>query len=168
MEFRVLGPLEVATAGGAVPVTGPKRRALLARFLVSAGETLAATRLADDLWLGNPPRSVTTTLQTFVYQLRRRYGIEALRTTPAGYVLDVGAEQVDARRFEQLVHAALAGATADPAAAMRSLRAGLDMWAGDAYAEFTDRAVGARGGHAARPVACRRGRGVGGLRDRRR
>jgi class 3 adenylate cyclase/DNA-binding SARP family transcriptional activator len=94
--------------------------------------------VADDLWLGNPPRSVSTTLQTFVYQLRRRYGIEALRTTPAGYVLDVDDDAIDARRFETQMHAALGRAASDPGGAMRSLRAALDCWAGDAYHEFVD------------------------------
>ncbi len=138
MEFRVLGPLEVLTSGGAVPLTGPKRRALLARFLVGAGETISAAMLADDLWAGNPPRSVTTTLQTFVYQLRRRYGIEALRTTPAGYVLDVESEQVDAHRFEMLTRAAIAGAPTDPVAAYRDLGQALALWSGSAYVEFAD------------------------------
>ena len=136
MEFRVLGPLEVFTAGGEVSLTGPKRRALLARFLVSAGETLAAALLADDLWHGSPPRSSATTLQTFVYQLRRRYGIEALRTTPAGYVLDIDASQLDAQRFEHALQNALATAPTDPAAAMPALRHALELWRGAAYGEF--------------------------------
>jgi DNA-binding SARP family transcriptional activator/class 3 adenylate cyclase len=136
VEFRVLGPLEVFTAGGAVSVTGPKRRALLARFLVSAGETLSAATLADDLWQGSPPRSSTTTLQTFVYQLRRRYGIEALRTTPAGYVLELDPAQFDSHAFEVAVRDATAIAARDPRAAMVALRAAIDMWRGDAYVEF--------------------------------
>ncbi|MCU1465047.1 MAG: transcriptional regulator [Actinomycetia bacterium] len=140
VEFRVLGPLEVSTAGGAVTVTGPKRRALLARFLVDAGETLSAERLIDDLWDGAPPRSATTTLQTFVYQLRRRYGIEGLRTTPAGYVLEVDGSDVDTQRFERAAGQARAGARSDPAAAMHALRAALDMWRGRAYAEFANEA----------------------------
>ncbi|MDQ1476510.1 MAG: hypothetical protein QOE62_1739, partial [Actinomycetota bacterium] len=136
MEFRVLGPLEVSTAGGPVTVTGPKRRALLARFLVDAGETLSAERLIDDLWDGAPPRSATTTLQTFVYQLRRKYGIESLRTTPAGYVLEVDGSDVDTQRFERAARAARADARSDPMAAMHALRTALDMWRGRAYAEF--------------------------------
>ena len=90
MEFRVLGPFEVRTAGGAaIALTGPKRRALLGLFVLNAGEVMPASRLADELWHGEPPKSVATTLQTFIYQLRRRYGIEELVTTASGYVLDV-------------------------------------------------------------------------------
>ena len=57
VEFRVLGPLEVGTAGGEVPLTGPKRRALLALFLVHAGHVISVDRLAEDLWQGEPPKS---------------------------------------------------------------------------------------------------------------
>ncbi|MDQ1380243.1 MAG: hypothetical protein QOJ71_962, partial [Actinomycetota bacterium] len=138
MEFRVLGPLEVSTAGGPVTVTGPKRRALLARFLVDAGETLSADRLIDELWDGAPPRSATTTLQTFVYQLRRKYGIEPLRTTPAGYVLEVDGSDVDSQRFERTAREARGGARSNPVAATHALRAALDMWRGRAYAEFAN------------------------------
>lgn len=136
MEFRVLGPLEVRTAGGAaITLTGPKRRALLALFVLNAGEIIPSARLADELWGGSPPKSASTTLQTFVYQLRRRYGVEELLTTPSGYLLDAKPEQIDARQFERAVDDACAGAVDNPQRAMRALGAALQMWRGPAYAD---------------------------------
>ena len=138
MEFRVLGPLEVVTPGGPVPLTGPKRRALLALLLMNAGEALSGDRLADELWNGAPPRSVSTTLPTFVYQLRRRYGIEALQTTPAGYVLEAEPDSIDAHRFERLVADARARLVDEPAGAKAALQDALALWRGGAYSEFAD------------------------------
>ena len=137
VEFQVLGPLEVRTAGGAaVPLTGPKRRALLGLFVLNAGEVVPAARLADELWQGAPPKSVSTTLQTFIYQLRRRYGVEELVTTPSGYLLDAKPEQIDAHQFERAVDDARATAADQPRRAMLALAGALQMWRGPAYAEF--------------------------------
>ena len=136
MEFRVLGPLEVFDSEGAVPITGPKRRALLAFFVANAGRVLSRDAIADALWSGEPPPSAVTTLQTFVYQLRKRYGIEDLRTTAAGYVLEVPADAIDAARFGRAADAAAGQVTRAPAPAITALRAALAMWRGDAYADF--------------------------------
>jgi DNA-binding response OmpR family regulator len=59
----------------------------LALFVLNAGDVVSSSRLADELWSGSPPKSASTTLQTFVYQLRRRYGIEETRGTHAVQVV---------------------------------------------------------------------------------
>src|SRR5262249_34991043 len=115
---------------------GPKRRALLARLIVAAGEALSIERLVDELWNGEPPRSALRTLPTFVYQLRRRYGIEELQTTPAGYVLNADAHDIDARRFEIAVAEAVARGAKDSSGSAAALHDALAMWRGDAYEEF--------------------------------
>jgi len=71
MEFRILGPLEVASDDDVLEVHGAKTRALLALFLVHANQVVAQDRLIDDLWEGAPPNSATPTLQTYVSQLRK-------------------------------------------------------------------------------------------------
>jgi len=49
MEFRILGPLEVADGDRRLPVTGTRERALLAVLLIHAGEVVSADRLAEEL-----------------------------------------------------------------------------------------------------------------------
>ena len=44
MQFRILGPLEVSSAGGEVSLGGPKPRALLAVLLLHANEVVPADR----------------------------------------------------------------------------------------------------------------------------
>ena len=47
--FGILGPLEVLRSGRAVPLGGPRQRAMLALLLVEANRAVSMDRLAQDL-----------------------------------------------------------------------------------------------------------------------
>jgi predicted ATPase/DNA-binding SARP family transcriptional activator len=130
--FRVLGPLEVTAGGAAVPVGGPKQRALLGALLVHAGEPVPAQRLVEQLWGEDPPPTATTALQVHISGLRKAIGA-ALLTTPAGYRLAAGADQVDHLRFEQAVRDALGHLPDHPARAAAGLAAALELWQGEPF-----------------------------------
>jgi DNA-binding SARP family transcriptional activator len=136
VEFRILGPLEVASDDGLVEVPGAKCRVLLALLLVRANHVVAADRLVDDLWDGAPPKSGTATLQTYVYQLRKTLQLESLLTRPGGYVLGVAPGDLDALRFEHALAEVSRGddASADWVAAR--LGEALAWWRGDALADW--------------------------------
>ena len=104
MEFRILGPLEVVADGQPVPIGGRRQRALLARLLLSANETVSTDALIDAVWGEAPPETAPKALQNSVSQLRRLLAESgpALVTGAGGYSLRVGEDDVDARRFEQL------------------------------------------------------------------
>src|SRR5436305_2420386 len=70
-EFGILGPLEVSRSGRAVPLGGPRQRAVLALLLLEANRVVSMDRLAEDVWGGDPPEGWATTLQTYVFHLRR-------------------------------------------------------------------------------------------------
>ena len=70
-EFGMLGPLEVSRAGRSVPLGGPQQRAVLAILLLEANRVVSMDRLAEELWAGHPPDGWATTLQTYVFHLRR-------------------------------------------------------------------------------------------------
>ncbi|HEX6476925.1 MAG TPA: winged helix-turn-helix domain-containing protein, partial [Acidimicrobiales bacterium] len=111
VEFRVLGPLQVLVEGRPVPLGGAKQRLTLAGMLLHANAVVSVDRLADILWGDLPPDSASSTLQKYVYRLRgviepgRGSGEQAQRliTQPPGYLLRVGADQLDAVRFQDLV-----------------------------------------------------------------
>jgi DNA-binding SARP family transcriptional activator len=63
VEFRILGPLEAVAAGEAVPLGGPKQRALLALLLIHANEVVAVDTLMAELWGESPPRSAQAYIQ---------------------------------------------------------------------------------------------------------
>jgi hypothetical protein len=54
-EFGILGPLEVSRSGRAVPLGGPRQRAVLALLLLEANRVVSMDRLAEDVWGGPQP-----------------------------------------------------------------------------------------------------------------
>lgn len=134
-SFRLLGPLEVLSAGEPVDLGGARPRRLLARLLLTPGRVLSVGRLIDALWDEAPPASAEVTLRSHVARVRRGLatsGVDAsVVTRSPGYLLDLGHEQIDATVFERAITAgrsALANGEAATAAAM--LRAALGLWRG--------------------------------------
>src|SRR4051794_23073946 len=137
MEFRILGPLEVCGEHGSVPLGRIKPRAILAVLLLNANEPVSAERLALALWGEDAPAGAVKTVQVHVSRLRKILGDEkALVTTPAGYRLQVGPDELDLDRFGRLVeqgHAALAAGQAERA--VKVLRDALSLWRGPPLAD---------------------------------
>jgi DNA-binding SARP family transcriptional activator len=103
LEFRILGPLEVARDGRPVPLGGPKQRATLAILLLNANRVVSIEKLADDLYAGSAPVTAVTQVQRQVSELRKALGsADAIETRSPGYVLRVGPDELDLHRFEQL------------------------------------------------------------------
>src|SRR5262250_3332713 len=108
-EFGILGPLEVRRSGRAVPLGGPRQRAVLALLLLEANRVVSFDRLAEDVWGGHPPQGSVTTLHSYVFRLRRALepdrlpGVagDVLVTKDRGYLLRVSREQLDAAIFEE-------------------------------------------------------------------
>src|SRR6266705_1157504 len=142
MEIRLLGPLEVHSRGRPVEVAGRRLRLLLAVLALRPGQVVAAERLIDLLWEeASPPADPANALQALVSRLRRALEAassgERLASRPSGYLLAVEPDQVDALRFERLRrdgHEALAAGRHVQAAA--TLREALELWRGQALAEF--------------------------------
>jgi DNA-binding SARP family transcriptional activator len=132
-RFRILGPVEVADESGPLELGGQKQRALLALLLIHAGEAVASDRIVDELWGDQPPRTVTTSLQNLVSQLRKLLGPDVLVTRPPGYMLRIDREQVDAGRFERLIAEAR---QAEPAERAAKLQEGLALWKGPPLADL--------------------------------
>ena len=141
MEFRILGPLEVADGERVVDLGGPRERVLLARLLISANLVVSADRLAEDLWPGEPPAHWLPTLRVYISRLRRALGpgAAAVLTEPPGYRLRLAAGQLDADIFERLVAAARRDlAEGRPGAAAAGLRRALGLWRGPALSDVAD------------------------------
>jgi DNA-binding SARP family transcriptional activator/tetratricopeptide (TPR) repeat protein len=134
LDVRVLGPLEIAGRDGAIPLPGGKARAALGVLLVHANEGVATDRLIDAIWGERPPATATKSIHVYVSQLRQRLGAGVIATRPPGYVLRLGAGQLDVHRFEQLCAEA---AGADPAVVTVKLHEALRLWRGPPFADFT-------------------------------
>ena len=145
--FGILGPLEVLRSGRAVPLGGPRQRAVLALLLVEVNRAVSMDRLAEDVWSGDPPEEWANTLQTYVFHLRRALEPERLRgdaggvlvTSGRGYLLRAGREQVDAAVFEDGFTAGRAALDAGRHAdAAQTLRQALGLWRGPVLADLAD------------------------------
>ena len=144
MQFRILGPLEVADGDRLVSLAAAQR-SLLALLLLSANEVVSADRLIDELWGEEVPESGRTALQVRVSQLRKALGGAGGRiaTRAPGYLLRVDRDELDLYCFERLVSEADG---AEPAEAAAKLREALGLWRGAplvdlSYASFAQPAI---------------------------
>lgn len=110
LAVRLLGPVKLGWSGTEASLS-PKVQQVLAVLALRPGALVMQETLIAELWPESPPRSATTTMQTYVYQLRQ--ALEALdyrcdaaaivRTEPPGYSLDQHALDIDVLRFRELV-----------------------------------------------------------------
>src|SRR5262245_6703968 len=124
MEFRILGPLEVLSAGQTLDLGGTKQRALLAMLLLHANEVVSSGRLIEALWEEEPPDTAEKGLQGYISQLRKLVGKERLKTVAPGYSLPVGPDELDLARFQLL-------------RTEGRLHEALSLWRGPPLAEFS-------------------------------
>jgi DNA-binding SARP family transcriptional activator len=136
LDFRILGPLEVTTNARRVPIAAGKQRVLLATLLLSANQTVAIEELTERLWGGDPPRGPRGALHTYVTRLRQTLDPHAgdagpIRTSAAGYGIEVAATGLDLIRFRAMVsEARAAGQDGDLTAESAGLTAALALWRG--------------------------------------
>jgi WD40 repeat protein/DNA-binding SARP family transcriptional activator len=95
---------------------------VLAALVVDAGRVCAADRLADALYGPAPPATWRKVVQGSVGRLRQLLGPHAIATVGDGYRLELGDDELDARRFERLV-----GEAADLTTAGEHERAALTL-----------------------------------------
>jgi YVTN family beta-propeller protein len=138
MKFRILGPLEVSSDTGDVPLGGAKKRALLAALLLHANEAVSVDRLVDELWPESPPKTAEKTVRVYVSQLRKVFDDDGrLERQGRGYMLKLDGDDLDAARFEALITEGrdhLAAGKPDRAAV--TLTNALGLWRGPALADF--------------------------------
>lgn len=134
-EVRLLGPVEVWAGDRRAPLGGVRPLAVLSALVVHLGEVLSTERLVDCVWDERAPATAGALVATHVSAVRRALAQvtpdTVIRTRPPGYVADLDASQIDARRFENL----LASGRASVAAGRREeaadlLGEALALWRG--------------------------------------
>lgn len=136
-QFRLLGPLQVSRKDRDCTPSAPKVRQVLSLLFLRCNHTVSTDSLIYELWGEHPPPSAVTTVQTYVYHLRKIIDRQGLAddlhifTRSPGYCLRVDRDAIDVARFESCCHAARAHMGAQEwADAAANLRRGLDMWSG--------------------------------------
>jgi DNA-binding SARP family transcriptional activator len=145
MRFRMLGPLEVWSAEGWTAITAAKWRSLLACLLLRPGQIVSTDSLIFELWGDNPPAKANNLVSIYVHRLRRLIGDTEGRTLAyraPGYMLRVGPDDLDVRKFELLVaEGRNALAAADPETAAALLTEALGLWRGRLLADVPQSAL---------------------------
>lgn len=139
LEFRLLGPVELAVDGEPVPLGPAKRRAVLAALAVDAGRPVPVAALIDRVWGEQPPPEARNTLYSHVARLRRLLAEagaaqEAVLVRRSGaYLLDVDENRVDLLRVRRLVERARGSSDARERVSL--LRGAVGLWRGDALVD---------------------------------
>jgi len=150
MDISVLGPFRAAHAGVHMHLTAVKPRKVFGLLAVHADEVVSVASLVEEVWGESPPRSVQTTLQTYILQIRHLISTalgeeytglpsgakSVLVTEPGGYRLDTHGGVIDVREFDALAsagHRALE--QGDWTTASDYLGRGLALWHGRALGD---------------------------------
>lgn len=136
MHFFILGSFELESSDERIPITAPKQRAVLAALLLNANNEVPIDQLTHFVWDSRPPMTAQTTLQSYIYRLRRLLRPLAraeLITRHHSYVLKVNLADTDLWYFRRLVENARkktgAGELGD---SVLDLRKALAVWRGSA------------------------------------
>ena len=142
ISVRLLGSLSAQLGQQAVTPTAGKQRQILALLALRSGQVVTTSTLAEELWGVYLPRSFAVTLQTYIFQLRRRLATAIperrdikhfLSTRHSGYMLEC---RTDVEEFKRLARAGREEAEAGhPRTASELLRNALTLWRGPALAD---------------------------------
>ena len=115
--------------------------------MLEANRVVSMDRLAEDVWGGDPPEGWVTTLQTYVFHLRRALEPDRARgvsggvlvTRNHGYLLLVNREHLDAALFQDGFTAGRAALEAGRyTEAAETLRQALALWRSPVLADLAD------------------------------
>ncbi|MBT8239931.1 MAG: winged helix-turn-helix domain-containing protein [Acidimicrobiia bacterium] len=135
--IRVLGPIDIVTAGEEVSVGGPQARAILGALAIGAGHAVAVDHLHQTLWGDHPPESADNTLQSYISDLRHILGAASIVRVDHAYRLDIDPQNIDAVRFETLLGGAIASKK-DPGECLRLCKQALCLWRGRPFGDLAD------------------------------
>lgn len=145
-ELRLLGPLDLRTAGESVPIEGTRQRIVLAMLLLEAGRVLPIERLISAVWDDDPPATARTQVHNSISKLRGRLATRglpgAIVTHESGYLIRVPDDALDLARFRALVATGREAARRrEVGTAVATLRAALGVWRGRVAAGIRSRLV---------------------------
>lgn len=124
----MLGPLEAWHDGTPVQLGDQQQRFVLVVLLLNANKPVSSARLAEIVWADREAKP--TLIRGYIKRLRDvvQAGGVGIETTPTGYLLRIGDDQLDTVRFERL--RAEAGRTDDPRRKIELLREAVGLWRG--------------------------------------
>ncbi len=149
VDFRLLGSVEICSAGGdVIRLRRRQERLVLAVLLMEPQRVVSAERLIALVWDKAPPATAWAVLQSLVSRIRGALQAAAdggpgepvrLLARGGGYLLAADPESIDVHRFVGLVQQART--ISEPALRSARLSEALDLWRGPALADAATDAV---------------------------
>jgi DNA-binding SARP family transcriptional activator len=136
LRVSLLGPLRVWIGEKEVHLGPRQQRTTFAALVMRRGVSMSSHQLVEALWGVDAPATAAAIVRTYIYRLRRilgrpLHGLELIRCTDNGYVIDLPSGALDLDRFEELVGAAgQARESGELAGAGSYLAAALALWSG--------------------------------------
>jgi len=138
--------LRILRNGTDITPSAPKLRQVFTLLATYQNGVVPPELFVKELWECGPPATVTATLQTYIYQLRKMLGLArdhnenrippALKTCHGGYSLSLPSSALDSHRFESAVHQGSQQIeNGDFYEAATSLAEALRLWRGPAFAD---------------------------------
>jgi DNA-binding SARP family transcriptional activator/tetratricopeptide (TPR) repeat protein len=107
VEFRILGPLEVINDSEHLELHGARQHIVVAMLSLSANRPVTMNRLLEAVYGEDLPPTARSQVQISISSLRKLFascGQDAVISTHAGsYAIRVGARELDAERFTELL-----------------------------------------------------------------
>lgn len=147
MRIQILGPLNAEVNGRSVVPTASKPRQILSLLSLCPGQVVPVPTLMKELWGAQQPPTASSTLQTYILQLRRHLSAamgpglhntakKVLATSHGGYLLQIPPENVDVYRYESMVAEGRSAFDAgDDDTAAERFRQALALWSGPALVD---------------------------------
>jgi DNA-binding SARP family transcriptional activator len=137
VEFRILGPLEIAAGTGRLELGGARQQIVVATLLLNANRVVSMDRLLEAIYGDDLPPTSRAQAQISISSLRRLFAVhgndDVITTRDRGYVIRVERGELDAQRFEELVAAArVAREESNLDLAIARYRDALRLWRGAA------------------------------------
>jgi len=137
VEFKILGPLEIAAGSERLELGGSRQQIVAAMLLLSPNRVVTMDRLLEAIYGEDLPPTSRSQAQISISNLRRMFAARSstpiISTHPHGYIINVGAGELDLQRFEDLI---AAGREARDARSLKtavaSYRDALRLWRGAA------------------------------------
>jgi DNA-binding SARP family transcriptional activator len=146
VEFGLLGPVLLWSAGRPVAAGQPRQSLVLAGLLADAGRLVTSDQLVDRVWGQSAPAGARRALHSHIARIRKILALASISgQDPApqgsarlihltgGYLLDVDPDRVDAHRFRRLVAQAAESRRADHER-VALLREAVGLWRGEPLA----------------------------------
>ena len=137
MDFRILGPVEIAIGSERLDLGGARQQIVVATLLLSANKVVTTDRLLEAIYGEDLPPTARAQVQISISSLRRTFtscsSEPVIVTHTHGYMLKVESGRLDSERFEELITAARTAREANSVdLAVARYRDALRLWRGPA------------------------------------